>query len=102
MKDALAAQEKRASDTYDRDRKDRDRKDRGRGRRGGFHNSEDYRSRRSHRAGFDDAAGDVGSWNTYNGRYVPPSVPLWFDGKYVSLGLWEILTYIPKCSISFA
>ena len=29
VKGALAAQEKRASDAYDRDRKDRDRKDRG-------------------------------------------------------------------------
>jgi hypothetical protein len=70
VKDALAAQEKRASDTHDRDRKDRDRKDRGRGRGGGgFNSSEGYRSRRTHRAGSED---DVGSWNTYNGQYIPP------------------------------
>ena len=70
VKDALAAQEKRASDTHDRDRKDRDRKDRGRGRGGGgSHNSEGYRSRRPYRAGSED---DVGSWNTYNGQYIPP------------------------------
>ena len=67
VKDSLAAQEKRASYSYDRDRKDR-----GRSCGGGFNNSEGCRSRRSHRAGFDDAAGDAGSWNTYNGRYIPP------------------------------
>ena len=72
VKDTLAAQEKRASDAYDRDRKDRDRKDRGRGRGGGFDNSEGYRSRKAHRAGSEYAAGDVGSWNTYNGQYIPP------------------------------
>ena len=33
------------------------------------------------------------------GWIIAPSVSLWFDGKYVSLGLWEILTYIPKCSV---
>ena len=50
--------------------KDRDRKDRGRGRGGGgFNSSEGYRSRRTHRAGSED---DVGSWNTYNGQYIPP------------------------------
>ena len=70
VKDALAAQEKRASDAYDRDRKDRDRKDRGRG--GNRNNSEGYRSRRAHRAGSEDAVGDVGSWNTHNGQYIPP------------------------------
>ena len=72
VKDTLAAQEKRASDAYDRDRKDRDRKDRGRGRGRGFDNSEGYRSRKAHRAGSEYAAGDVGSWNTYNGQYIPP------------------------------
>ena len=70
VKDTLAAQEKRASDAYDRDRKDRDRKDRGRGRGGGgFNSSEGYRNRRTHRAGSEE---DVGSWNTYNGQYIPP------------------------------
>ena len=70
VKDALAAQEKRASDAYDRDRKDHDRKDRGRN--GNRNDSEGYRIRRASRAGPEDAVGDVGSWNTYNGQYIPP------------------------------
>ena len=47
VKDALAAQEKRATDAYERDRKDRDRKGRG-GRRD--HDADGYRGRKSYRA----------------------------------------------------
>ena len=70
VRGALAAKGKRASDAYDRDRKDRDRKDRGRG--GNHDNSEGSWNRRTSRAGPEDAVGNAGSWNTYNGQYVPP------------------------------
>ena len=56
MKDALASQEKRAADAYERDRKDRERRDRGRGGRRD-HDSDGCRDRRSFRAGSQDGAG---------------------------------------------
>ena len=69
VKDTLAAQEKRATDAYERDRKDRDRKGRG-GRRD--HDSQGYSSRKSFRAAPQEAAGELNSWNSYNGIYIPP------------------------------
>ena len=69
VKDALAAQEKRATDAYERDRKDRDRKGRGSRR---DHDSQGYSSRRSYRAAPQEAAGELNSWNSYNGQYIPP------------------------------
>ena len=69
VKDALAVQEKRATDSYERDRKDRERKG-GRGRRD--HNSQGYNSRRNHRADPQESAGELNSYNSYNGQYIPP------------------------------
>ena len=69
VKDTLAAQEKRATDAYERDRKDRDRKGRG-GRRD--HDSQGYNSRKSHRGVGQEAAGELNSYNSYNGQYIPP------------------------------
>ena len=69
VKEALAAQEKRATDAYEKDQKERDRKDRNRG--GGRNNSEGYQSRKA-RAATEVSAAGVGSWNTYNGEYIPP------------------------------
>ena len=69
VKDALAAQEKRATDAYERDRKDRDRKGRGTRR---DHDSQGYSSRRSYRAAPQEAAGELNSYNSYNGQYIPP------------------------------
>ena len=69
VKDTLAAQEKRATDAYERDRKDRDRKGRG-GRRD--HDSQGYNSRKSHRGVGQEAAGELSSYNSYNGQYIPP------------------------------
>ena len=71
VKDALAAQEKRATDAYERDRKDRERTDRGRGGRRD-HDADGYRSRRSFRAAAQEATGELNSWNSYNGQYIPP------------------------------
>ena len=72
VKEALATHEKRASDAYDRDRKDRDRKDRDRIRSGGKGAADGYRSRKFRAAATEFPTGDIGSWNTYNGVYVPP------------------------------
>ena len=72
VKEALATQEKRASDSYDRDRKDRDRKDRDKNRGGGKGAADGYRSRKYRAAEPDFPTGEVASWNTYNGVYVPP------------------------------
>jgi hypothetical protein len=69
VKDTLAAQEKRATDAYERDRKDRDRKGRG-GRRD--HDSQGYNSRKNHRGVGQEAAGELSSYNSYNGQYIPP------------------------------
>jgi hypothetical protein len=69
VKDTLAAQEKRATDAYERDRKDRDRKGRG-GRRD--HDSQGYNSRKTHRGVGQEAAGELNSYNSYNGQYIPP------------------------------
>jgi hypothetical protein len=69
VKDTLAAQEKRATDAYERDRKDRDRKGRG-GRRD--HDSQGYNSRKNHRGVGQEAAGELNSYNSYNGQYIPP------------------------------
>ena len=66
VKEALAAQEKRATDAYERDRKDRDRKGRGNRR---DHDAQGYSSRKSSRAAAQEAAGE---WNSYNGQYIPP------------------------------
>ena len=57
--------------TADFSNTDRDRKDRGRG--GNRNHSEGYRNRRDSRAGPEDNVGDIGSWNTYNGQYIPLS-----------------------------
>ena len=69
VKDAHAAQGKRAADAYERDRKDRDRKGRGSRR---DHDSQGYSSRRSFRAATQEVAGELSSWNSYNGKYIPP------------------------------
>ena len=69
VKDALAAQEKRATDAYERERKDRDRKGRGSRR---DHDSLGYSSRRNFRAAPQEAAGESNSWNSFNGKYIPP------------------------------
>ena len=71
VKDALASQEKRATDAYEPDRKDRERKDRGRGGRRD-HDSDGYKGRRSYRAAPQEAAGELNSYNSYNGQYIPP------------------------------
>ena len=70
VKDAIATQEKRATDAYDKDQKERDRKDRNRGNQGRG-NHEGYQGRKQQRAAT-ESAGTIGSWNTYNGEYIPP------------------------------
>ena len=68
VKDAIAAQEKRATDAYDKDQKERDRKERN---RGGNNSTGGYQGRKN-RATATESAGEIGSWNTYNGQYIPP------------------------------